>query len=104
MPLAEVTRSSESAGWEVRDVESLREHYARTLRLWVRRLEANAEAAIEMVGNETYRIWRLNMGAAADAFSGGRIGLVQALLARADGAGAVSLPWTRADIYAQADE
>ena len=104
VPLAEVTRSSESAGWEVRDVESLREHYARTLRLWVRRLEANAEAAIEMVGNETYRIWRLNMGAAADAFSGGRIGLVQALLARADGAGAVSIPWTRADIYAQADE
>ena len=99
LPLGGVTTSAESIGWEVRDVESLREHYARTLRLWVNRLEANAAAAIELVGKETYRIWRLNMGAAADAFSAGRIGVVQMLLARAGDDGSVPLPWTRDDIY-----
>ena len=30
------------SGFEVRDVESLREHYALTLRHWVRRLEEGA--------------------------------------------------------------
>jgi cyclopropane-fatty-acyl-phospholipid synthase len=99
VPLAEVTRSAESIGWEVRDVENLREHYARTLRLWLGRLESSAEAAIEAAGSETYRIWRLNMGAAADAFSGGRIAVVQMVLARADENGSASLPWTRDDIY-----
>jgi len=99
VPLAEVTRSSESVGWEVRDVESLREHYARTLRLWLSRLEARSVAAIESAGSETFRIWRLNMGAAADAFSGGRIGVVQMLLSRADDNGSSGLPWTLEDIY-----
>ena len=99
VPLAEVTRASESAGWETRDVESLREHYARTLRHWVRRLEAHEEAAVTAAGAETFRIWRLNMGASADAFSGGRIGVVQVLLARAAGNGSCSLPPTRDDLY-----
>jgi cyclopropane-fatty-acyl-phospholipid synthase len=99
VPLAEVTRASESAGWETRDVESLREHYARTLRHWLRRLEAREEAAVAAVGAETFRIWRLNMGASADAFSGGRIGVVQALLARAGENGSCALPPTREDLY-----
>jgi cyclopropane-fatty-acyl-phospholipid synthase len=99
VPLAEVTRASESAGWETRDMESLREHYARTLRHWVRRLEASEAAAVAAAGVETFRTWRLNMGASADAFSGGRIGVVQVLLARADANGTCSLPSTREDLY-----
>ena len=34
------------AGFEVRDVESLREHYARTLRAWVANLEAHWDEAV----------------------------------------------------------
>ncbi len=102
VPLAEVTRTSESAGWETRDVESLREHYARTLRHWLRRLEANEEAAVAIAGAETFRTWRLNMGASADAFSGGRIGVVQVLLARTDENGWCLLPSTREDLYRRA--
>ena len=42
-----------SAGFEVRDVESLREHYALTLRHWVRRLEAGHAEALRHVDEAT---------------------------------------------------
>ena len=38
--VADVVRAMERAGFEVRDVESLREHYTRTLRAWVANLES----------------------------------------------------------------
>ena len=41
VPINVTLRAAEGAGFEVRDVESLREHYALTLRHWVRRLEAH---------------------------------------------------------------
>ncbi len=46
LPISTTVRSAETNGFEVRDVESLREHYALTLRHWVRRLEANHAAAV----------------------------------------------------------
>jgi len=70
---------AEKAGFEVRDVTSLREHYATTLRHWVRRLEAHRDEALELVGRPTYRVWRLYMAGSAHAFSSGRIGLVHEL-------------------------
>ena len=39
-PMATMIEALEGAGFEVRDVESLREHYALTLRAWVANLEA----------------------------------------------------------------
>ena len=42
-------RAAEHAGFEIRDVESLREHYALTLRHWVQRLEARHEAALQVI-------------------------------------------------------
>jgi cyclopropane-fatty-acyl-phospholipid synthase len=87
-------------GFEIRDVESLREHYARTLQTWVKRLEARKEEAVAMVGEDTYRIWRLHMGGASAGFASGRLTIHQMLLARPDGNGAVpGMPLTRADIY-----
>ena len=38
----------EAAGFEVRDVEALREHYARTLRAWVANLEAGWDEAVRL--------------------------------------------------------
>jgi cyclopropane-fatty-acyl-phospholipid synthase len=70
---------AEEAGFETRDVTSLREHYAITLRHWVRRLEARREEAVSMVGRPTYRVWRLYMAGSAHAFASGRIGLVHEL-------------------------
>ncbi|MGH7523574.1 MAG: class I SAM-dependent methyltransferase [Gemmatimonadales bacterium] len=95
-----LSRTALRAGLEVRDVESLREHYARTLRDWVARLEAARDRARELVGEETYRVWRLHTGGAAAAFAGGRLTIHQMLLARPDPAGHVpELPLTRQDIY-----
>ena len=98
-PLGDATRHAEAAGFETRDVESLREHYARTLHHWVSRLEARAPEAASLVGDATYRLWRLYMAASAQSFSDGRIGIVQMLLARPDACGSCSLPSTRHDIY-----
>ena len=70
---------AEAVGFETRDVMSLREHYATTLRHWVRRLEAVRDEAIAMVGRPTYRVWRLYMAGSAHGFASGRIGLVHEL-------------------------
>lgn len=99
VPLETAVRCGERAGLEARDVESLREHYALTLRHWVRRLEHARDAAVAMVGEQSYRVWRLYMSASAHAFASGRIGLAQVLFAKPDARGRVMLPRTRADIY-----
>lgn len=89
---------AEHARFEVRDVESLREHYMMTLRHWVRRLQARKEEAVRIAGEEVYRIWRLFMSGSAYGFATGRIGVFQALLARPEASGRVGLPLTRAHL------
>lgn len=96
---AEMLAPATVAGFEVRDVENLREHYALTLRHWVRRLEAHHEEAAASVGEPTYRIWRAYMAGSARAFASGGIAVIQALLARPDRNGVVHIPRTRADLY-----
>jgi cyclopropane-fatty-acyl-phospholipid synthase len=78
--LGEVLETAEAAGFEVRDVENLRSHYDRTLRLWVENLESNANAVRQHIPEQTYRIWRLYMAGSADAFQQGNIELYQVLL------------------------
>ncbi len=84
-PVGRVVKSMERAGLELRDAESLREHYALTLRFWVANLAAAREAAIAAAGEERERIWRLYMTGSALAFERGDIS-VQQLLAAATGA------------------
>ncbi len=98
--VTEVTAPGERVGLEVRDVESLREHYARTLRHWVERLEDNQEEARRLVGDPTYRVWRVYMAGCAHAFQTGWIGLIQTLWGKPTAKGALPLPPTRADLYA----
>lgn len=71
----------ERAGLELRDVESLREHYALTLRRWLANLAENRERAIAEAGPERERIWRLYMTGAAQGFERGDISVHQVLLA-----------------------
>lgn len=97
--LDETVRCAETAGFETRDGESLREHYVLTLRHWVHRLEAAAAQAQDLVGMETYRVWRLYMTACAQSLATGRQGIVQLLLAKPDAGGRVNLPLTRRDLY-----
>jgi cyclopropane-fatty-acyl-phospholipid synthase len=102
-PLAEVVAAGEKAGLETRDVESLREHYVLTLRHWVRRLEARADEAAALVGEPTFRIWRLYLAASASAFAEGRIGVVQLLLSKSPAGTADIVPLTRHDLYLDAE-
>jgi len=95
-----VLAAAEGHGFEVRDVESLREHYLATLRYWVHRLEAHEAEARAATDDVTYRVWRLYMSAAAHGFRIGRISVIQSLLAKPDARGRVSIPRTRADLYA----
>lgn len=98
-PIPLVLESAASAGFEVRDVENLREHYRLTLRHWVRRLEAAANQARALVGEETYRVWRLYMAASAHGFDCGELAVYQTLLVRPDDSGRSGLSLTRRDWY-----
>jgi len=99
LPIATSLETAEGCGFEVRDLESLREHYAMTLRRWVRRLEDCHEEALSFADEVTYRVWRIYMAGSAYGFRTGRLNLYQALLAKpADGDS--RLPLTRADWYA----
>ena len=100
VPISTTLRVAEEAGFEVRDVESLREHYALTLRHWVRRLEAHHDAALKSVDEPTYRVWRLFMSGSAHGFTVGRLNVYQALLVKPGEHGHSGLPLTRADWYA----
>ncbi|MGD0473172.1 MAG: cyclopropane-fatty-acyl-phospholipid synthase family protein [Candidatus Velthaea sp.] len=99
LPVGELIRSAERAGFELRDVENLREHYAHTLRAWSRNLEAHRTAAIAAASERTYRVWRLYLAGSAQGFARGRMALYQTLLAKRNVDGKASLPPTRAHLY-----
>lgn len=88
----EVVSAIQRSGFEVRHVESLREHYAVTLRAWVANLEANWDAAVEEVGPGRARVWRLYMAACARNFELGRTGIDQVLAVKLDDAGGSGFP------------
>ena len=96
--IGNIQRAMEHADFEIADVESLRPHYALTLRHWVSRLEQNHERALQHVSESTYRIWRLYMTTCALEFESGEIGVYQ-VLASKRAAGATSLPLTRRHLY-----
>jgi len=98
VPITETLHAAEESGFDVRDLENLREHYALTLRHWVERLEASRDAACRCTSKGTYRVWRLYMAGSAHGFSIGRLNLYQTLLVKPD-KGYSGLPLTRADWY-----
>jgi cyclopropane-fatty-acyl-phospholipid synthase len=74
----------QSRGFEVRHAESLREHYALTLRAWVANLEAGWDEAVAEAGVARARVWRLYMAASALNFEAGRTQVHQVLAVRAE--------------------
>lgn len=83
------------SGFEVRDVENLREHYATTLRHWVANLEANWDEAVGLVGERRARAWLLYMSGSVNGFDDAGLQLFQTLGVRNDDAGVSSVPATR---------
>ncbi|MFE1439455.1 class I SAM-dependent methyltransferase [Streptomyces sp. NPDC058739] len=91
-PVGVTVTQLERAGFEVRDVESLREHYALTLRRWVTNLEAGRDRAVRLAGPGRSRVWHLYMAACALAFEHNRIGVNQVLAVRTAAPGDSGLP------------
>jgi cyclopropane-fatty-acyl-phospholipid synthase len=91
-----VVSAMQECGFEVRDVESLREHYARTLRCWVANLERHWDEAVQLVGEGRARVWRLYMAGSALNFEAGRNSIHQVLGVRPGSRGESGMPPTRA--------
>jgi cyclopropane-fatty-acyl-phospholipid synthase len=98
LPVEDVVRAAERSGFEVRDVESLREHYGLTLKAWSRRLDEHEREAVRVVGEVTYRVWRAYMAMAGYLFRRGRLSLYHTLCIKAED-GRAGLPLTRQDWY-----
>jgi len=96
-PVTDVMLAMQEAGLEIRDAESLREHYALTLRRWVANLNASREQAIAEVGAPRERVWRLYMLGSALGFEAAEISVYQVLAARPDGLH--GLPLERAQLF-----
>jgi len=79
LDVAEVIRAMQRTGFEVRDVESLREHYSRTLHHWVANLEDHWDEAVALVGQPRANVWRLYMAASANGFDDGGLAIHQVL-------------------------
>jgi len=101
-PVSELTSLMQSARLEVRDLESLRDHYPLTLRRWVANLEAHRSEAVRIVGTERERAWQLYMLGSAQGFEDGEISVYQVLAARTGGPH--HLPLTRSAVTVTAVE
>ncbi len=93
-------RFAEQAGFELRDVESLREHYILTIEHWMRRFNLNQEQIRAMVDDVTFRITRIGVPIFKRAFVTKRNNLYQVLLSKSDGYNS-GFPLSRADWYTE---
>ena len=98
-PVGMTTDFLEKSGFEIQDVESWREHYALTTRIWCQRLSANKESAIRLVGPERYRLWVAYLAGAAGGFEAGSIKLFQVVATKHASKGLSGMPPTRDDLY-----
>ena len=96
LDVGDTVLAMERAGFEVRDVESLREYYAKTLRAWVANLEGNWDAAVAASDVIRARIWRLYMAGSAVGFTDGGINIHQVLGVVPTPSGDSAMPPTRA--------
>lgn len=99
-PSGRVVSSMEAAGFEVYDVESLRKHYAKTLREWVARLRENDNEARRIVPEEIYRAWLIYMAGCALAFEEGYLNVHQVCGSKSAKYGGQLISMTRDYLYA----
>lgn len=93
LEIGNLVHAAQAAGFEVRNVESLREHYARTLDAWVANLEQRWDEAVMIVGEGRARVWRLYMAASAVMFDRNRLQVHQMLAVNTPTSGCSGMPW-----------
>jgi cyclopropane-fatty-acyl-phospholipid synthase len=94
-PLADTIARVAAAGFEVRDVHALREHYARTIRAWHAEMEHRWDEVVGLIGPERARVWRLYLVGGALAFEDNRMGVDQILAVRTPATGRSGMEATR---------
>ena len=97
MDVGETVLAMERNGFEIRDVESLREHYARTLKAWLANLDAAWDDAVAAADVARARIWRLYMAGSAVGFTDGGVSIHQVLGVVPTATGDAAMPATRVD-------
>lgn len=80
VPIHVSIRASEESGFEVLNVRSLRPHYVQTCAHWVKNMDATRDYAVEIVGEPTWRAWRLYVGVSGHGFRVGRCNCYQTLM------------------------
>ena len=95
MDVGDVVLAMDAVGFEVRDVESLREHYAQTARTWVANLREQWDEAVELVGEGRVRVWLLYLSAFSIGFDDGGVAVHQMLGVVPDRDGNSGMPRTR---------
>jgi cyclopropane-fatty-acyl-phospholipid synthase len=96
--LGTVIRAMQEGGLEVRDVENLRRHYARTCALWTDNFEASAEQIKLLTDPRRFRIWHVYLAGCAYAFKHDWISLYQIVCSKA-GRDPSPIPWSRRYMY-----
>ena len=89
----------ELSGFEVHDMEALREHYALTCQHWYRELMRHKDEAVGFVGEEKFRMWALYLAGVAIGFTDGSMHICQVVASKRVGKGPSGVPLTRADLY-----
>jgi len=89
--LSETVAASEKSRLIATDVETLRLHYALTLRQWYARTVAHEAQIVAMMGERFFRMWTFYLAGATAAFESGSMGNYQIQFARSRRA----LPLTR---------
>jgi cyclopropane-fatty-acyl-phospholipid synthase len=80
--LSRVVTALEGAAFEPIHVEGFRSDYALTLREWLRNLQEHDARAVELIGAERMRVWRLYVRAARRGFETGFTSVFQVLCER----------------------
>lgn len=88
----------EAHGFEVHDVENLRQHYGRTCRIWAERLTANMDKAVAEVGEPRARLWLFYLAGCAIAFERGTVQINQTIATKRK-RGLEPIPQTRDYLY-----
>jgi cyclopropane-fatty-acyl-phospholipid synthase len=96
--LSTVVRTMQEGGLEVRDVENLRRHYARTCAIWTENFENNAEQIKRLTDPKRFRIWHVYLAGCSYAFNHDWISLYQVVCGKA-GDDPAAMPWSRRYMY-----
>ena len=96
--IGHVLEAMQRGGLETLDVENLRRHYAHTLAAWVDAFERNTPSIKSLVGEETFRVWRIYLAGCAHAFQQDRLSIFQVVCKKA-GQQDNTLAWSRRYMY-----